>query len=125
MLEIFLSHLSDSIPEYKCLVFQSGAEALSFLAMDPCVADLIVSDQTMPVMTGTDFLLECVKSDYLNDFIIFSGDCDDNVSFNLLKAEMASKNPFLTARMVEKPNFTLLMDTIREILDTDALTSLR
>ena len=124
-LELFISYLEAHLPQHRCLVFQNGSEALVFLAGESEVVHLIVSDQTMPDMTGTEFLLQCVESGYLNDFIIFSGNCDDTVSFNLLKAEMASKNPSLTARMVEKPNFNLLMGTIREILDTDDSLSLR
>ena len=90
-LELFIGYLETHLPQHRCLVFQSGSEALEFLARESQVVNLIISDQTMPVMAGTELLLKCVESGYLNDFIIFSGNCDDTVSFNLLKAEMSSK----------------------------------
>jgi len=117
LLDIFMQELTHKMPEHTCLIFKNPYEALDFLKADNDLVDLIVTDQTMPTMSGTDFLLKVVELGYENDFIVFSGNCDDTVSFNLLKAELSSKNLSLTARMIEKPNFNLLMDAVKGILE--------
>ena len=117
LLDIFMRHMNDHFPRDTCLIFHSPRDAMEFLKEDADLVDIIVSDENMPEMNGTDFLLRVVAAGYQKDFIIFSGNCDDNVSFNLLKAELSSKNSSLVARMVEKPNFDLLMQTMKQILE--------
>mgnify|MGYP001245833722 CR=1 FL=1 len=115
LLDMFVQEMADRMPEHTCLIFHCPSDALKFLIEDHSLVDLIVADETMPEMNGTDFLFQVVALGYAKDFIVFSGNCNDTVAFNLLKAELISQNPSLTARMIEKPDFNLLMEAVKQI----------
>jgi CheY-like chemotaxis protein len=94
---------------YTVIIASSGAEALKAFESQRESIDLVVTDQAMPGMTGTELLVALRKLDATIPVVLTSGFSDEVAPKTVLDLGFAA--------FVSKPNLNELGQTVRRILD--------
>ncbi len=100
---------------YRTSVVNSPSDCLAQLGQNPAAFDLVITDQRMPDLSGTDLLRTLRAQGWTVPLVITSGSLAD-----LSRQELDAAGP---ARFLPKP-FTLLdlLTVIRELLDARAVS---
>jgi PAS domain S-box-containing protein len=110
ILELAIHSLSDL--GYKISSFSTGTEALEAFSANPTNFDLVITDMTMPKMTGIDLSKEIMKIRPQMPIILCTGHSD---LINEEKAKDLGIKAFLVKPLLREE----VSRTIREILDTN------
>jgi len=96
---------------YHTTVFTNSLDALKLVKSDPDLFDLLITDLTMPHLTGIELAKECNKLSKKLSVIVCSGNNDLNTDYNTVSSikEVISK-PF---------EGSLLLETVASVLKDD------
>ena len=96
---------------YDVLATTSSTDALELFKKDPDSIDLVITDQSMPVLTGIELAAEMLKIRAEIPIVLYAG---YSQTISQEKAEEAGIRTFL----VKPTDFEEVAKTIRSILDT-------
>jgi len=95
---------------YRVKAVASGQEALEVFRADPEAFDLVISDQTMPGMTGAELAREMLETRPDLPIILYTGYSS--------RIDPAKAEKLGVRRLIYKPlNLHLIATAIREVLD--------
>ena len=96
---------------YQIVTTESSKEALELFLQDPTGFDLLITDQTMPELTGEDLAREILKNNPLFPIIVCTGHSE---SFTEEKARAMGVKKYVYKPVLGNE----LMDAVREVLDS-------
>lgn len=99
--------------------FLDPLEAIQYLTSHQDI-DAIITDERMPHCTGLQLLNSAVAAGYKGHMIIFSGNADDSMCFDLLRVEMASGSTAMHFEVVGKPDLNKLLRVLKQAIDPDS-----
>jgi PAS domain S-box-containing protein len=117
--EIMLAHMGKQLLErlgYKVSVRTSSIEALEAFRAQPQIFDLIITDQTMPNLTGAELAMQLLKIRPETPIILCTG-------YSSAISEDRAKAIGIRAFVMKPVDKKVLAHTIRQVLDGDASAS--